>query len=263
MNYLAQIRYFTLWGQNCTFSHFLAKITLFWNKITISSNFSRTFPDALQSVNLSLCGLSLEKKSERKRSILFTSAWGPKQIFCSFHIYNLISSMTIYCTGCENAPSKKAQVQIEWFAKPVKYTLAYYTLLRFIVHNFFRFSLVILVYYNSLHFSYYTLFHLFLQTTLSVYLLTFVCTSDVVTVSRCSNDFIAIFVNTPTFCSPCIRALLTYIITSFVTVWYRVISDWWTDHKFTLKNTIRCLDWNKKIYVIIHVLTCQGISLSC
>jgi len=52
--------------------------------------------------------------------------------------------------------------------KPVKHNLACYTLLRFIVHKFFTFSYVFLVCHTLLHFSYYALFHGFLQTTLSV-----------------------------------------------------------------------------------------------
>jgi len=50
--------------------------------------------------------------------------------------------------------------------KPVKHTLAYYTLLdllHFIVHKFFVFSFVFLVYYTLLQLSYYTLFHGFLH----------------------------------------------------------------------------------------------------
>jgi len=54
---------------------------------------------------------------------------------------------------------------IEWFKKPVKRTLACYILWLFIVHKFFVFSFVFLVYYILLHLSYYTLFHGFLQTT--------------------------------------------------------------------------------------------------
>jgi len=43
INYLAKIHNFTLLGQNCTFSHFLANIALLWNKIALFPVFPTLF----------------------------------------------------------------------------------------------------------------------------------------------------------------------------------------------------------------------------